>query len=139
MNTNGSMPKAVDALCKAGLNSIRVSLNSVRENIYNAYYLPNNYKFSALKESIKVIRSYGGWASLNYFVFPGITDEVEEYEALRKFIRETDVRMIQWRNFNIDPDWYLENKILPFRKGDRHQSHDEIIERRISTFILWIF
>lgn len=108
MNTNGSMPKAVDALCKAGLNSIRVSLNSVRENIYNAYYLPNNYKFNALKESIKVIRSYGGWASLNYFVFPGITDEVEEYEALRKFIRETDVRMIQWRNFNIDPDWYLE-------------------------------
>ncbi|PZP45705.1 MAG: radical SAM protein, partial [Pseudopedobacter saltans] len=22
-------------------------------------------------------------------------------------IKETDLSMIQWRNFNIDPDWYL--------------------------------
>ena len=36
-----------------------------------------------------------------------MTDDVEEYGALRKFIRETDLNMIQWRNFNIDPDWYL--------------------------------
>ena len=36
-----------------------------------------------------------------------MTDSVEEYEALRLFIKETGVRMIQWRNFNIDPDWYL--------------------------------
>ncbi len=53
------------------------------------------------------MRSYGGWASINYFVFPGMTDSVEEYEALRKLIKETDLSMIQWRNFNIDPDWYL--------------------------------
>jgi len=26
---------------------------------------------------------------------------------LRKFIRETGLKMIQWRNFNIDPDWYF--------------------------------
>jgi len=32
---------------------------------------------------------------------------VEEYEALRKLIHETGLKMIQWRNFNIDPDWYL--------------------------------
>ncbi len=108
INTNGSMPKAVEDLCAAGLNSIRVSLNSVREEIYNAYYLPNNYRFNALKKSIQTVRKHGGWASINYFVFPGINDEVEEYEALRKFIRETDLTMIQWRNFNIDPDWYIE-------------------------------
>ena len=36
-----------------------------------------------------------------------MTDSVEEYEALRKLIIETDLCMIQWRNFNIDPDWYL--------------------------------
>jgi hypothetical protein len=36
-----------------------------------------------------------------------MTDSVAEYEALRKLIRETDLKMIQWRNFNIDPDWYL--------------------------------
>ena len=36
-----------------------------------------------------------------------MTDTVEEYEALRKLIIDTDLTMIQWRNFNIDPDWYL--------------------------------
>jgi hypothetical protein len=36
-----------------------------------------------------------------------MTDTVEEYEALRKLIIDTDLCMIQWRNFNIDPDWYL--------------------------------
>jgi pyruvate-formate lyase-activating enzyme len=108
INTNASMPHAVEELCKVGLNSIRVSTNSARSNIYNAYYLPNNYKFDALKKSIQAVRSHGGWASINYFTFPGMTDSVEEYEALLKFISDTDLTMIQWRNFNIDPDWYLE-------------------------------
>lgn len=107
INTNGSKPNAVRELVNAGLNSIRVSLNSVREHIYTPYYRPNNYQFSDLAESIKIVRAAGGWASINYFVFPGMTDSVEEYEALRAFIRETDLSMIQWRNFNIDPDWYL--------------------------------
>ena len=107
INTNGSMPKAVEAMCKAGLQSIRVSLNSARPEIYERYYLPNNYQFEQLKESIKMVRKYGGWASINYFTFPGMTDSVAEYEALRQLIIDTDLTMIQWRNFNIDPDWYL--------------------------------
>ncbi|MEI8053914.1 MAG: radical SAM protein [Bacteroidota bacterium] len=108
INTNGSKPDAVKALCEAGLNSMRVSMNSARKKIYTSYYLPNNYKFQDLIESLKIARSYGAWTSINYFVFPGMTDSVEEYEALRKFIKATDLCMIQWRNFNIDPDWYLE-------------------------------
>ena len=107
INSNGSMPKAVKALCEVGLNSIRVSTNSARKNIYTSYYLPNNYQFEDLFESLKIMRSYGGWTSINYFVFPGMTDSIEEYEALRKLIKETGLCMIQWRNFNIDPDWYL--------------------------------
>ncbi len=107
INTNGSKPDAVKALCEAGLNSIRVSTNSAREHIYKPYYRPNNYVFADIIESLKIVRSYGGWTSINYFVFPGMTDSIEEYEALRKLIRETDLCMIQWRNFNIDPDWYL--------------------------------
>jgi molybdenum cofactor biosynthesis enzyme MoaA len=107
INTNGSKPNAVKALCEVGLNSIRVSTNSARKHIYTPYYRPNNYQFEDIVESLKVMRSYGGWASINYFVFPGMTDSVEEYEALRKLIKDTDLSMIQWRNFNIDPDWYL--------------------------------
>lgn len=117
INTNGSKPAAVQALCEAGLNSIRVSTNSVRKHIYESYYLPNNYTFEDIRESVRVVRSYGGWASINYFVFPGMTDSVEEYEALREFIRDTDLTMIQWRNFNIDPDWYM-GKIGHYDTGE---------------------
>jgi pyruvate-formate lyase-activating enzyme len=107
VNTNGSKPDAVKILCEAGLNSIRVSTNSVRKEIYTPYYRPNNYEFEDIVESLKVVTSFGGWTSINYFVFPGVTDSVEEYEALRKLIKETGLKMIQWRNFNIDPDWYM--------------------------------
>jgi pyruvate-formate lyase-activating enzyme len=107
INTNGSMPKAVKAMCEAGLNSIRVSTNSARKEIYTKYYRPNNYQFEDIIESLKVAKSMGAWTSINYFVFPGMTDCEEEYEALRKLIKETGLCMIQWRNFNIDPDWYL--------------------------------
>ena len=107
LNTNGSKPKAVEELMKAGLNSIRVSTNSARREIYEAYYLPNNYRFEDIKESSRIVRQYGGWASINYFTFPGMTDQQSEYEALREWIRFADLSMIQWRNFNIDPDWYL--------------------------------
>lgn len=107
INTNGSKPDAVKALCEAGLNSIRVSTNSARSEIYTPYYRPNNYVFDDLIESLKIVNWYGGWTSINYFVFPGMTDSVAEYEALRTLIKSTDLNMIQWRNFNIDPDWYL--------------------------------
>ena len=107
INTNGSRPDAVEALCKAGLNSIRVSMNSARKSIYEAYYRPNNYVFEDLIESLKIINRYGGWSSINYFVFPGMTDTQEEYDALKNLIKTTGLSMIQWRNFNIDPDWYL--------------------------------
>jgi pyruvate-formate lyase-activating enzyme len=107
INTNGSRPDAVEALCKAGLNSIRVSMNSAQKSIYEAYYRPNNYQFEDLIESLKIVRRFDGWSSINYFVFPGMTDTEEEYEALRKLIGSTGLNMIQWRNFNIDPDWYL--------------------------------
>lgn len=117
INTNGSKPDAVEALCKAGLNSIRVSTNSAQKSIYEAYYKPNNYQFDDIVESLKVVRRYNGWTSINYFVFPGMTDALVEYEALRKLIRDTELNMIQWRNFNIDPDWYL-GKIGVVDTGD---------------------
>jgi wyosine [tRNA(Phe)-imidazoG37] synthetase (radical SAM superfamily) len=107
INTNGSRPDAVRKLCEAGLDSIRVSTNSARSEIYMPYYRPNNYVFEDIVESLKVVNGFGGWTSINYFVFPGMTDSIAEYEALRKLIRETGLKMIQWRNFNIDPDWYL--------------------------------
>ena len=113
INTNGSKPAAVRALCEAGLNSIRVSMNSAQPSLYTNYYLPNNYEFKDIIESAKIVREYGGWASINYFVFPGVTDTEAEYRALCDLIEYTDLSMIQWRNFNIDPDFYLAKLNIP--------------------------
>src|SRR5690606_33135294 len=52
INTNGSNPDAVKSLCEAGLNSIRVSTNSLRSEIYTPYYRPNNYMFEDIIESL---------------------------------------------------------------------------------------
>jgi len=107
INTNGSKPDAVEKLMQAGLDSIRVSLNSARPDIYTKYYRPNNYRFEDIVESLRVVNKHGGWSSINYFVFPGMTDSIAEFDALCELIRTTNLSMIQWRSFNIDPDWYL--------------------------------
>ena len=107
INTNGSKPDAVERLMQAGLDSIRVSLNSARPDIYTKYYRPNTYRFEDIVESLRVVNKHGGWSSINYFVFPGMTDSIAEFDALCELIRTTNLSMIQWRSFNIDPDWYL--------------------------------
>jgi len=109
LNTNASNPNAVDELCKSGLQSIRVSLNSVQENYYNKYYNPKNYTFSDVLKTIEIARKNNIWVSLNYFVLPGITDSEKEFEQLINIITNYKINMIQWRNFNIDPEWYLKN------------------------------
>ena len=108
MNTNAGMPDHVDALCKAGLDSMRVSLNSVRESCYNAYFRPKTYDFSDVINSIKIAKSYGKFVSINYLNCPGFTDSREESAALTGFIDECNIDMIQWRNLNFDPKKYCE-------------------------------
>lgn len=105
LNTNGSKPQAVEELFKAGLDSIRVSMNSAQEKWYNMYIRPVGFKQADAWESLRVARRYNKWASINYFVMPGLTDTAEEFDALKNLITDTKLSMIQWRNFNIDPDW----------------------------------
>ena len=107
LNSNSSHPEAVARLAAIGLDSLRVSLNSVREPLYNAYYRPNGYSFIDVKESIRVMKKAGRFVSLNYFLQPGLTDSRDEYEALCDFLGELQPDMIQLRNLNMDPDWYF--------------------------------
>lgn len=107
LNTNASLPDQVDRLFRAGLDSIRVSLNSVQEKYYNAYYRPKGYSFEDVKRSILVAQAHGRFVSLNYFILPGITDDPAEVEAFLKFLKSHRVNLIQMRNFNIDPEWYM--------------------------------
>ena len=106
-NTNASLPEAIGRLREAGLDSIRVSLNSARDSFYQRYYRPQNYTFSEVKNSIKVMKQGNGFVSLNYFILPGFSDSAQETEAFMELIDETGPDFIQLRNLNIDPEWYL--------------------------------
>lgn len=107
LNTNGSIPEEVQVLAGAGLNAIRVSLNSAREDLYEAYYRPADYGFDKVTRTLRTASKCGLYTSINYLVFPGVTDQPEEIEGLSRLIEDTDLKMIQWRNLNIDPELYM--------------------------------
>ncbi len=103
LNTNGSRPSALKQLIDAGLDSMRVSLNSVREECYNAYFQPHGYSFAHVAESIDLARRNKVHVALNYLSLAGFTDTPEETRALDSFVKQHDIQMIQWRNLNYDP------------------------------------
>ncbi|WP_088536485.1 radical SAM protein [Geobacter sp. DSM 9736] len=105
-NSNGSMPERVRMLCDAGMDSMRFSMNSVQEDLYNRYYRPVGYVFADVEQSVRIARERGLFTMINYLVSPGVTDSEAEVEALLRFIDRTGVHMIQMRNLSIDPDFY---------------------------------
>jgi pyruvate-formate lyase-activating enzyme len=108
MNTNGSLPRALQKVIDAGLDSIRISMNSVRPECYQAYFRPKGYGFSDVIKSIDRALGRGLFVSVNYLNCPGFTDTQQEIEALKKFLMSHPIRMIQWRNLNFDPLRYFE-------------------------------
>lgn len=108
LNTNGSRPDKLKRLVDAGLDSVRISLNSARAAYYTKYYRPVGYSFTDVVKSIKAAKRGGAFVSLNYLTMPGFTDLRSEYDALRKLISKTGIDMIQWRNLNYDPLRYFE-------------------------------
>ena len=118
VNTNASRPGQVEQLFEAGVDSIRVSLNSAREGLYGAYFRPREYGLDDVAESLAVARRMKRFSSINYFVFPGVTDDAEEYASFEGLVGETRPDLIQWRNLNLDPDWYW-SVAAPFASGRR--------------------
>ncbi len=108
LNTNASLGEPLLALRDAGLDSIRVSLNSCRARYYERYYRPRGYGLEEVRRAAAGFKAAGGFLSLNYFVLPGFSDEPEELEALCAFLQGCGgADLIQLRNLNIDPEWYL--------------------------------
>jgi len=112
LNSNSSKPTSVKRLARAGLDSLRVSLNSAQEKYYTSYYRPTNYSFSDVLKSIDAMKESGRFVSLNYFTLPGFTDSVPEFEALCTLLRNHRADFIQLRNLNMDPEWYLQSLAL---------------------------
>jgi pyruvate-formate lyase-activating enzyme len=108
LNSNASLPGQVKLLAEAGLDSLRVSLNSARESCHTSYYRPVNFSFADVLKSIDAMKQADKFVSLNYFILPGFTDDPDEFAALCKLIADHQPDLIQLRNLNMDPDWYLD-------------------------------
>jgi pyruvate-formate lyase-activating enzyme len=106
-NTNGSLPKSLARLIDAGLQAVRISLNSFRPAVYAAYYRPVGYELDDVLESIALAVRAGLRVSLNYLTHPGVTDDRAEVEAFEQFVRAHPVTMVQTRTLNIDPELYF--------------------------------
>ena len=109
LNSNASRPDSVSRLIEAGLDSMRISMNSIREEYYTAYYRPKGYRYSDVLDSWRIMKQAGRYVSLNLFVLPGLTDEMAEIDRLSEVIEQNGLDLIQLRNHNIDPDWYLDS------------------------------
>jgi wyosine [tRNA(Phe)-imidazoG37] synthetase (radical SAM superfamily) len=109
LNSNGSIPTAVVKLAESGLDSIRISINSTREIYHNRYYRPKGFSLADVRHSIRIMKDFNRHVSLNYFILPGFTDDPAEFQALQELIKTDKPDLIQLRNLNIDPEFYLQS------------------------------
>lgn len=107
-NTNGSLPGALGRLVEAGLDSVRISLNSASPDLYAAYYRPAGYALADVFRAIRVAKEGGAYVALNLLTFPGVTDRAGEVERLCALVRDTGVDQVQTRPLAIDPDVYMD-------------------------------
>ncbi len=142
LNTNGSLPEALRRVARAGLDSVRISLNSPREETYGAYYRPVGYRFGDVAESVRAAVGEGLFTALNLLVFPGVTDQPAEVEALERMVEETGLHMVHLRNLSIDPRLYLEHLPAELREGRGAIGLRELavrLKRRFPTLDLGYF
>lgn len=116
INTNAGLTDHIRAIVDAGLDLMRVSTISALDDHYNAYYKPRGYTLKNVEKSLRYAADKGVYTSINYLVFPGVTDREEEMEAMIDFARRTGLKLIQMRNLNIDPDAYL--SLIPPARGE---------------------
>ena len=112
LNTNASLPAHLEPLLPRrrgapGLDAIRVSLNSAHAPLYAAYYRPVKYGFADVEASLALARKAGLYVALNLLLFPGVTDQEREVDALCALVARHRVDQVQTRSLCIDPQQYL--------------------------------
>ena len=127
VNTNGSRPDVLRRLVDAGLNSVRISVFSLDDTRFRAYYRPVGYGLDQVAECASVVAATGGQVTINLLTFPGISDSPSELDALVSFVQRHGVHQVQLRSLNVDPHWLLERIPQPtrgigMRKFVRHLS-----------------
>ncbi|PLX69029.1 MAG: radical SAM protein [Denitrovibrio sp.] len=115
-NSNCSDPEKMKMLFDAGIDSIRVSVNSVVHSTYESYYKPVGYSLDDVLKSIELANNYNVYTALNMLTIPGVNDRESEAETMLDFLKAYEIDLIQLRNLNIDPDLLFST--LKFKKEE---------------------
>jgi pyruvate-formate lyase-activating enzyme len=107
-NTNGSLTAPLRRLVRAGLDSVRISLNSASPDLYAAYYRPRGYALPDVVRSIRAAKDAGAYVAVNLLTFPGVTDREGEVERLCRLVARAGVDQVQTRPLALDPDVYMD-------------------------------
>ena len=107
LGAEASRPDVLRRLIDAGLNSIRISIFSLHDVRFRAYYRPVGYGLEQVAQCAELMAAAGGQVTINLLTFPGITDAPAELDALVAFVREHRVHQVQLRSLNVDPHWLL--------------------------------
>ncbi|OHD64619.1 MAG: hypothetical protein A2096_02645 [Spirochaetes bacterium GWF1_41_5] len=102
INTNGSLPRQFGKIAGHGLDSVRISIFSFRENLYRLYHRPL-YEFDNVLKTMQNAFQRNLHVSVNLLHFPGINDTAEELSAILNARDKYGFNMLQIRNLNIDP------------------------------------
>ena len=81
----------------------------------------------------------GLYTMINYLIFPGISDQEDEIEALSKLIISTGVNFIHFKNLNIDPELYLNSMPLTDSPAKGMKKMSEIIKKNFPDIKLGYF
>jgi pyruvate-formate lyase-activating enzyme len=129
INTNGSRPRVLEDLLGAGLNSARISIFSLDDECFRAYYRPVGYGLDEVAACADALRRAGAQVTINLLTFPGISDRPAEIDALVAFVREHGVHQVQLRSLNVDPLWLL-RRIPPRSQGIGMRAFVRELQRR---------
>ena len=76
---------------------------------------------------------------VNYLVFPGISDQVEEIEDLICLIRKTGLNFLHFKNLSIDPEIYVNEMPQSSSKPVGMKQMTEIIKNEFPEIELGYF
>lgn len=114
INTNAGYTKGLVQMIDAGLDAMRVTMFSAREDSYNYYHRPK-YTLQNVLDTIDYAKKNGVRVSVNALIFPGFSDRESELSAWLDFVEAHHIDLFQLRNLNMDPDLLL--KGLPQEEG----------------------
>lgn len=108
IDSNAATSEIASIWCEAGMDRIRIWVNSAQENFYNRFYAQHGFTFPDLQETLAVVAKSKREAELAYLIFPGLTDHPDELSAFTTLIKTSKPTQIVLDNLRTDPDWYMD-------------------------------